>query len=116
MWNRHHIKIRPLSYDRRGSEAEIQIETPISRPMSRVKNSHVVKVTAFTQTRELVTSMLDTSIAPVFSLRWLRTQSRQTPIGIKRMAMQFASALVASATPEKRWCQAVSKGIVHTTV
>jgi hypothetical protein len=51
-----------------------------------------------------------------FLFRLAATQSRQTPIGIKQKAMPRAFALVAVATPEKRWYQAVSKGSSHKSV
>ncbi len=43
---------------------------------------------------------------------WLRRESRQTPVRIKRAAMQAKPfALVAFATPEELWCRNVSMGL-----
>ena len=62
----------------------------------------------------LATVMLQSSTAPVFSFSWLRPSRARHRI--KQTAMQLAAALVATATPEKRWCQAVSKGLHHKSV
>jgi len=51
-----------------------------------------------------------------FLVHLAATQSRQTRIGIKQTAIAHAAALVAAATPEKLWCQAVSKGASHKSV
>jgi len=53
--------------------------------------------------------------APVSSLYWLRTESRQTPIRIKHYA-DCARALVALATPEERWYRAASKSVAYSSV
>ena len=48
-----------------------------------------------------------------FLTRWLRTESHQTPVGIKQ-SQYSATALAAVAAPEKLWCQSVSRGCLHS--
>jgi len=64
------------------------------------------------QQQRLPPSFVQPLTAPVFSLCWLRTESHQTPIGIKLAAM-LCDRPGGLATPEKLWCQAVSKGVAY---
>jgi hypothetical protein len=60
--------------------------TPISRPGSRTKSG--LRIFDASNHHSLAPpSASAVSIAPVFSLGRLRTESRQTPIGIKRVAL-----------------------------
>src|SRR5688572_30443689 len=61
--------------------------------------------------------MLDTPIAPVFSLHWLRTQSRQTPIGIKQDGDAALPPPWWRLPPQRNvGAKPCPKGFVHTTV
>jgi hypothetical protein len=61
--------------------------TPISRPESRIKSAPSQTNCVTTMQQRMPPSFLQTLTAPVFSLCRLRTESHQTPIGIKLAAM-----------------------------
>jgi hypothetical protein len=95
--------------------------TPISRPLSSERFSSCHAIRPYGICYEHCKSNASYSDAANlnrarFLVQPAATQSRQTPIGIKQTAIPPAAALVATATPEKRWCQAVSKGGSHKSV
>ena len=63
-------------------------QTPISRPESRTETVRRKSI-ALCQSNNQPSSFLQTLTAPVFSLCRLRTESHQTPVGIKLVAMLY---------------------------
>jgi len=63
--------------------------TPISRPESMVKRSTSQTNCVKAERQGQPSSFLQTLTAPVFSLCRLRTESHQTPVGIKLVAMLY---------------------------